>query len=147
MPRIQLAFCWCFPDESPRRGLQRLAAFGFDGIELWPQYLRAFGATAWADALRGAGMECAQLCPYFDFVNGPEQLTDSRRQLEVFLAAARITACHKLRVFTGPPWGPGVVYADDATPQQWDTAIHHLREFCARAAATARTSAACAPGC
>jgi sugar phosphate isomerase/epimerase len=135
MASISIAFCWCFPDEPPERGLRRLADAGFEAIELWPRYLQGAGPKAWADALSATGMRCAQLCPYFDFMHGAERIADSRRQLDEFLAAARVIGCRKLRVFTGPPWGEGVVNAEDATPQQWDDATRHLRQFCDIAAA------------
>ena len=39
-----------------------------------------------------------------------------------------------LRVFTGKPWGDGVIGPDDATPAQWDAAIAGLQRVCDMAA-------------
>ena len=61
-------------------------------------------------------MRCLQLCPYFNFVSGPEELARTRRIFADCLAAAAALDCQRLRVFTGPPWGAGVVGAKDATP-------------------------------
>jgi sugar phosphate isomerase/epimerase len=132
---ITLAFCWCFKDTEPQAGLARLRSFGFEGIELWPDYLNAFGASAWAQALEEAGMRCVKLCPYFNFMRGEESLATSRQMLVEYLAAAKALDCSRLRVFTGPPWGEGVVGGAQATSHQWQDAISGLREFCDRAAA------------
>jgi sugar phosphate isomerase/epimerase len=134
-PGIDIAFCWDFEDCSPEDGLARLRASQFEGIELWPRWINAFGIDAWAAALQSHGMRCFQLCPYFDFVHGPEALAASREELERFLDYARIVGCTRLRAFTGPvppnERAVGMHQADDA---QWDAAIAGLREFCDRAA-------------
>lgn len=129
-PRIDVSFCWGFPDDTPETGLPRLRAAGFEGIELWPDMLTKFGAERWAAALTAHGMRCFQLCPYFNFVHGPEKIKESWRQLTEFRQAARLLDCHRLRVFTGPPWGEGVIGAHEATAAQWADAIRCLREFC-----------------
>lgn len=131
---IDISICWAFPDSTPEAGLPRLHEYGFEGIELWPDRLHQWGVTRWAAALEASGMRCFQLCPYFDFVHGEAKIEESRRMLQEYLAAARALRCSRIRVFTGPPWGEGVVGAGDATPQQWQSAIHSLREFCAVAA-------------
>ena len=126
----QLGFCWCFPDTAPAAGLSRLRDCGFDGIELWPDALQQHGPAVWATALRQAGLQCLQLCPYFNFMHGDESVRASRQLLTESLDHARVLGCRRLRVFTGPPWGQGVVGARQATPAQWDTAITELRAFC-----------------
>jgi sugar phosphate isomerase/epimerase len=132
---IELAFCWCFGSESPEATLPRLRDCGFDGVELWPAPLDEFGTARWAAALSANGMRCAQLCPYFDFVHGPARLAPSQHQFEKFIAAANVLGCQRLRVFTGPPWGEGVVGKDEATAEQWHDAIEGLKSFCDQAAA------------
>jgi sugar phosphate isomerase/epimerase len=135
MPAIDLGFCWPLGEScTPEEGLPRLRTAGFDGIELWPQILEAFGDERWARALRAEGMRCLQLCPYFNFVAGPAAVEESRHILTRFLAAAAVLDCRRLRVFTGPPWGDGVVGAQVATEAQWQAAIDGLREFCGIAA-------------
>ncbi len=128
---IDLGFCWVFPEScTPEEGLGRLREYGFDGVELWPQALDYFGAERWARALREQGMRCLQLCPYFNFVAGPAKLEESREILFRFLEAAALLECRRIRVFTGPPWGQGVVGAGMATAEQWQSAIDGLREYC-----------------
>lgn len=131
--RLDLAFCWVFRDVKLEEGLARLKALGFDGIELWPDLIEQHGAAAWSRALAETGMQCLQLCPYFNFMGGEPTLQKSREILAEFLATARDLACRRLRVFTGPPWGEGVVGGKAATSRQWSDAIQALQEFCDRA--------------
>lgn len=127
---IQLGFCWCFPDTEPKTGLARLRDYGFDGIELWPDAIQQHGIEHWSTALRVTGMQCLQLCPYFNYMHGPEKVAASRQMLTEYLGYARVLGCQRLRVFTGPPWGNGVVGARQATESQWQTAIAELQRFC-----------------
>lgn len=128
---ITLAFYWCFPaDMTPEEGLPRLAASGFEAVELWPEALARFGARRWAAALTANRMACAQLCPYFDFVRGNHVLASSLAQLAGYLAACDTLDCRRLRVFTGPPWGDETVGAAQASPAQWAVAGEHLARFC-----------------
>lgn len=129
-PTIQLGFCWGFRDDTPASSLPRLRAHGFDGIELWPDPLKKFGPERWAAALQAGGMSCLQLCPYFNFVHGPEKIAASRLLLREYLEYARQLRCRRLRVFTGPPWGDGVIGARQASPAQWEAAITELRAYC-----------------
>jgi sugar phosphate isomerase/epimerase len=133
-PTIDLSICWGFGETTPEEGLPRLREYGFEGIELWPDLLGKFGTERWAAALRATGLTCFQLCPYFNFMEGEPKIEASRRMLEEFLQAAKAVGCRRLRVFTGPPWGQGVVGAHEATEQQWQDAILGLQEFCDRSA-------------
>ena len=127
---FDIGFCWSCDTELPDRGLVRLREAGFDGIELWPAFLDKFGATQWAAALQATGMRCLQLCPYFDFVHGQEKIAHNRDLLHQYLEAAQELGCGRIRVFTGPPWGEGVIGVKVATENQWRDAIEGLREFC-----------------
>jgi sugar phosphate isomerase/epimerase len=135
MQRIDFGFCWCFPNLKPTEDLKRLRDCGFDGIELWPDPINSLGASTWAAALKATGMRALQLCPYFNFMGGETTIARSREMLTKFLADAKTLDCSRLRVFTGPPWGEGVVGAHQATAQQWEDSIRSLREFCDIAAA------------
>jgi sugar phosphate isomerase/epimerase len=129
-PLIHLGFCWVFGAEDPLLALERLRACGFEGIELWPRDLRRHGPEKWAAALTATGMQCFQLCPYFNFVHGAEKQRESGAILDEFLSAAQVLNCTRLRAFTEPPWGEGVVGAAAATEEQWQAAICGLREYC-----------------
>lgn len=130
---IDLSFGWVFKDVEPEPGLVRLKSYGFEGIELWPNFLKQHGATAWSRALSSTGMTCFQLCPYFNFMGGETTMAASRDILSEFLEAAQELGCKRLRVFTGPPWGEGIIGAHEATSRQWEDATAGLQEFCDRA--------------
>jgi len=130
MQSIHLGFCYVFTGLEPVEGLKRLRDFGYDGVELWPDRLNEFGAAKWAGALEKTGMRALQLCPYFNFMGGETTIARSHEMLAKFLADAKVLNCSRLRVFTGPPWGEGVVGAHQATQKQWDDSITTLREFC-----------------
>ncbi|HEY3332688.1 MAG TPA: sugar phosphate isomerase/epimerase family protein [Capsulimonadaceae bacterium] len=130
MTSIDLSICWQFDNTSPREGLRRLASLGYEGIELWPNYINAFPFDEWLAALKQSKMQVFQLCPYFNFMEGQPKIDASREMLAEYLSMARATDCKRIRVFTGPPWGDRVVGANDATATQWSDAIASLREFC-----------------
>ncbi len=133
--KIDLGFCWFFSEDyTPEEGVPQLREYGFEGIELWPQPLERFGVDRWAKALRDNEMRCLQLCPYFNFIAGEAKLQESRRMLAQYIDAAVILGCRRIRVFTGPPWGEGVVGAKEASEAQWQAAIDGLQEFCDSAA-------------
>jgi sugar phosphate isomerase/epimerase len=127
---FEIGFCLPLSMGDPSHALPRMRELGFDGIELWPDTLNRFGVDAWGDALAANGLRCVQLCPYFNFVHGPELIEKSRRTLDEYLDAAAKLNCRRLRVFTGPPWGAGVVGAHQANESQWSAAIESLRVFC-----------------
>lgn len=132
--KIQIGFCWGFGAASPEETLPKLRQHGFEGIELWPDPLQRFGVERWAQTLRESGLKCFQLCPYFNFVHGPSIVAASRQMLREYLDYAAVLGCRRLRVFTGPPWGEGVVGARDASAEQWQTAIAELQSYCDQAA-------------
>lgn len=130
MVRIDLGFCWAFePSSLPEEELPYLRDCGFDGIELWPQALEQFGVKRWRRALLNEGMRALQLCPYFNFIAGPQKVAESREIFHRYLEMAQELKCRRLRVFTGPPWGEGVVGAKEASEAQWASAIENLREY------------------
>ncbi|MDR0534545.1 MAG: sugar phosphate isomerase/epimerase [Verrucomicrobiales bacterium] len=132
--KIDLAFCWVFKETEPKQGLQKLKSCGFEGIELWPDAIKQYGIATWKQALTETGMRCFQLCPYFNFMGGETTIGASRVMLDEYLTYARELDCKRLRVFTGPPWGEGVVSGRDATKRQWKDSIESLTEFCDKAA-------------
>jgi len=129
MPGIDISFCWALGDPDPLDGLAFLRDCGFEGIELWPDSLDLHGPAAWGQALRNSGMRAFQLCPYFNFMEGPAKLPQAASSSTASLPRAHMD-CRRLRVFTGPPWGDGVVGAKDATATQWADATNGLREYC-----------------
>lgn len=132
--RITLGFCWPAPQWNPEIGAALLKDNGFEGIELWPKAIDQFPIARWRRALDVTALRVFQLCPYFDFVHGPDALRQSREELERFLQMASEFDCRRLRVFTGPLKGDLMVGSRSATPTQWAEAISGPTEFCDRAA-------------
>ena len=130
MAGIDVSFCWALGEVDPVDGLTFLKDCGFEGIELWPNTLDLYGAASWSKALTKTGMRAFQLCPYFNFVDGDEALVASRAEFNKYFSAAKMMNCHRLRVFTGTPWGNCAIGAKDATPKQWSDAIEGLQEYC-----------------
>jgi sugar phosphate isomerase/epimerase len=129
---------FCYPTEwnatEIPAAMLRLKRLGYDGVEFWEQTLRNTEIDRVADALRAADIACAQLCPYFNFVDGPALWDNSLRIAEEYIGWSVRLGTPLLRVFTGKPWGDGVVGPDDATPAQWDAAIAGLQRVCDMAA-------------
>jgi 3-dehydroshikimate dehydratase len=126
---------FCYPFEwgvaTLTENLRRLKALGYDGIELWEQVIDQVGDTeALVAALRESGIACAQLCPYFNFVDGDAIYAATMVKARAYLDLAQQTGCTLIRVFTGKPWGEGVVGAYQATEAQWTSAIAGLQAIC-----------------
>jgi sugar phosphate isomerase/epimerase len=125
---------FCYPIEwgadELEANLRRLKALGYDGVEFWEQSLRGMEIARVAEALAAAEIGCAQLCPYFNFVDGLALWDASIRLAEEYLGWAEQVGCRLIRVFTGKPWGEGVVGPYDATPAQWEAAIAGLQHIC-----------------
>ncbi len=130
---IQLAFCWMFDDTDLENALNRLKSFGYSGIELWPSALFGHGPKVWAAALEKTGMRCSQLCPYFNYVDGPAAVAESEKTLEEYLLLCNMLGCKRLRVFTGPVSELKATGASKATEDQWSAAIEAMKKACDRA--------------
>lgn len=137
---IDIGFCWDQGECLPEEGLHRLKSCGFEGIELWGRWIDRFGLDQWAIALKATGMNCFQLCPYFDLVHGLEGIERSRIELDLYLGYARALNCSRLRTFTGPvppegrAPGDGAINGREASEDQWREAIISLCQFCDLAA-------------
>ncbi|HEY3377914.1 MAG TPA: sugar phosphate isomerase/epimerase [Armatimonadota bacterium] len=124
---------FCYPAECSatlKADFARLKAMGYDGVELWDQTLQQVDFSLVEDAYQTSGLSCAQLCPYFNFVDGQALWDESLRIAERYINWSERLDKPLLRVFTGKPWGEGVVGPDDATPAQWDAAIAGLQRVC-----------------
>jgi sugar phosphate isomerase/epimerase len=129
-----IGFCWSWDAMELDSRLRRLAAMGYDGVEFWDATLVQLDIDRLADSLRAAGIAAAQLCPYFNFVDGQSLWDESMRLAERYIAWSVKLDRPLLRVFTGMPWGDKTVGPDKATPQQWEAAIRGLQRICDMAA-------------
>ena len=104
--------------------LVRLGRMGYDGVELWQQYLEQADLSRLAGLLAQNGLAALQLCPYFDLVTSDRTVEDSVRLNERFVEMARQLQGDRIRVFTGP------VDEKDATPEQYRRCVRGLRRLC-----------------
>ena len=122
---FKIAFCYQFENEEMDDRLGQIKSVGYDGVEFWQQRVEEVGIDQIDRLCRKHGLEVAQLCPYFNWVDGPEAVETTRALVRTYIDHARKSGCRHVRAFTGGGVGP-----DNATPEQWQAAIDGLREAC-----------------
>lgn len=130
---IHSSFCYCFNDGDFADNLKRLAACGYEAVEIWSHDLESRPLEETAEALKAAGLKCSQICPYFNFVHSMDDLQDSMDLGLKYIDYSRALGNPLIRVFTGPLQPEQRVSPEDATPEQWDAAIRGLALLCAEA--------------
>jgi len=131
---IKAAFCYVFGGETIEADLSRLAEYGFDGVEFWPKTFDCVPVSRLRELLEGNGLACAQVCPYFNFVEGREEWDKSLKIAANYIGIARELGAPLIRVFTGRPWGGPTVGPREATEEQWRAAVEGLQRICDLAA-------------
>ncbi len=101
-----------------------LAELGYDGIELWQQYL-CHADLGWVRSITADhGLEIVQICPYFDFTTSRATWDRSILDAETFIGYAVELGCPFVRTYTGN------VGSGDATAGQWDACVRGLQKIC-----------------
>lgn len=122
---MKISYCTSiFPNAQIPDMCKKLKALGYDGVELWDQYLRTVSVEEVEKNICALGLEIAQLCPYFDLTDSTDALEQSYRTAEHYIALARRLHCRNIRVFTGR------VTAQDATAEQFAQCVTGLRTIC-----------------
>lgn len=114
-----------FPLEQIPQACVRLKAMGYDGVELWHQFLVSRPLEQIRREILGLGLSVTQLCPYFNVTGTREELQDSYRLAEEYVRMADALQCPNIRVFTGN------VSAAAATEEQYAQGVEGLRNICA----------------
>jgi sugar phosphate isomerase/epimerase len=122
---FKIAFCYVFENQEMDDRLGQVKEVGYDGVEFWQRYVEEVGIDEIARLSRKHGLEVAQLCPYFNWAEGPEAIEATRELARAYIDHARKAGCRHVRAFTGGGVGP-----DTATPEQWQAVIAGLREGC-----------------
>jgi len=131
---MKIGFCCnIFREEEMDESLARLGRMGYDGVELWEEFLFKCDPRRLKENLKYARLEVAQQCAYFDFTGSAEEWQKSLETNARHLALARELGSKQIRVFTGE------VGSREATPAQWEAGIRGLAEVC-RAGAAAGVS-------
>lgn len=126
---MKTSFCSIALKEEPLAEIAaRVAAIGYDGIEIWGPHLEQFLANQEIAVLSGLlerhHLQAACLSPYFDFVSSAEKAQESIAAAQRYAAYAEALHCERIRVFTGPAGSA------QATEEQWDRAVESLRAVC-----------------
>lgn len=122
---MKLAFCTnTFPLDEIPQACRRLKEIGYDGVELWHQYLVSRPLSQVQDEILGIGLEAAQLCPYFNVTGSREELENSYRLAEQYIGMAKALHCKNIRVFTGS------VGAHEASAEQFEQGVRGLQTIC-----------------
>ena len=110
--------------EIAERCISLCGRLGYDGIELWKQYLD-HADLAWVrDACADAGLEIVQVCPYFDFTTSQETAHATLREAERFVGYARTLGARWIRTYTGRTGSA------EATDEQWRRTVDGLKQIC-----------------
>lgn len=124
---MKSAFCTnAFGNEQAdqEKAIPYLAELGYDGIELWQQYL-CHADLAWVRSIAdGHDLEIVQICPYFDFTTSQDTWDQSTRDAETFIEYAVELDCPFIRTYTGN------VGSADAAARQWDACVRGLQKIC-----------------
>lgn len=131
---IKSAFCYIFKVEDFDEAIAKLASIGYDGVELWPQVLESIPVDYIKQVLDANRIACAQICPYFNFVEDKESWNKSIDIASQYIDYAIKLGNPLIRVFTGRVWGGPTVGAHIATEQQWSAAIEGIKKICDMAA-------------
>lgn len=122
---MKAGFCTnCIKDTPLEDALHILAQLGYDGVEFWDKQLRVCDLDELRGVMDSVGLECAQVCPYFDFTGDDEQWENSIRLAEEYVEIATKLGARLIRTFTG------TVSPKDATSANWSAAVRGLREIC-----------------
>ena len=122
---MKISFCSSvFKDDEMEDALIRLGRLGYDGVELWDQYLKVSDIDKLKTVLEESSLSVAQLCPYFDFTGSKEKWHESLEIVGRYIEYAKILDAKLIRVFTGS------VGSNEATEAVWRQAIEGLREMC-----------------
>lgn len=129
---MKICCCTIACREEPLESqLPKLAAAGYDGVEVWFKHVE--GRTdGELDALREQArrlkLDFEVVAPYWWLTQTPELLEETGRIVERAIRSARRLGAPKIRTFTDS--GPTGIGSDRATPEHWRTAIEALRRIC-----------------
>jgi 3-dehydroshikimate dehydratase len=130
---IQLTFCSiAFRDEPLDQVIPRLAAIGYDGIEVFFKHVEGRDNTDLSALRQQADLHRVRLpvfSPYFSLTRGQKEYDETLLSAARAVEAARVLGAGKIRTFTDV--GPDGLPSAQATPEQWKQAIRGLQAITA----------------
>lgn len=124
---INLKFAYCmnvFDLENQYTAAKRIKDIGYDGIELWEQFIENTETNKLGEFLEEEKITLEQICPYFSLTAGKDELINSIKKAEKYLRYCEILNCKKIRVFTGD------VASAEVDASKYKQAIGALQEMC-----------------
>lgn len=122
---MKIAYCTnVWPLEEIPGACAGLKELGYDGVELWHQYLVSRPLEQIKKEVLDLGLEVAQVCPYFNVTGTKEELDATYEMAKQYIYIARKLDCKRIRVFTGN------VGAAEATAEQYMQGVTGLRKIC-----------------
>src|SRR5438046_4469526 len=113
-----------YSQEVAERGISLAGRLGYDGIDLWKQYLDHADLDWVRGACEAQGLTILQICPYFDFTTSQQTYEETLREGERVVRYARTLGALYVRAFTGRTGSA------DATDGQWERAVRGLQLVC-----------------
>ena len=122
---MKVAYCTnVWPIDEIPNACKKLKELGYDGVELWHQYIVSRSIEQIHREVLDLGLEVAQVCPYFNVTGTQAELEDTYKLASQYTEIARALRCSRIRVFTG------TVGASVATENEYNQGVNALREIC-----------------
>lgn len=141
---------------APKDLIPKLAAWGFDGIELWGGDLPGAQHVTWfredsvriSDVYKGEtaseeelaalaeikaladqhGLAIPMISPYFDFIAGPQRWEESLVVAKRYIEYAQFLGCRLIRTMSGGSGSArGKVASDALTDKEWEACLSGLK--------------------
>lgn len=129
---MKICCCTIAMREEPLESqLPKIAAAGYDGVEIWFQQVDGRSdeeLDALRDQARKLRLDIEVVSPDWRLTRTPELLEETQQTVGRAIRTARRLGAPKIRALTDS--GPNGVASDRATPDQWQTAIAALRRIC-----------------
>ena len=123
--RIKSSFCTnIMPLQELPEAIKSLANLGYDGVELWDNFLRENEIDWISELLNDNKIRASQICPYFNFTGSPEEWNESIQIAEEYIDFALKLNKPLIRVFTGHVGG------NDASTSEWEKGVEGIKKIC-----------------
>ena len=123
-----MGFGWT--QDVAERCIEVAGGLGYDGIDLWKQYLDTADLAWVRDASAAQELQIVQVCPYFDFTTSEASAAASLREAATFVGYAESLGAPYVRAYTG------TTPSAEADNAMWARCVKGLQEACDMAAAS-----------
>lgn len=122
---MNTSFCMGdFAYNDMESAIKKISQLGYDGIELWDQYLSKVDLKWMRNVMESNRISVAQICPYFNFTGTKREWEESISIAKRYVEIAQILNTDLIRTFTGN------VGSKEATKEQWQAGVEGLQTIC-----------------